>query len=65
MSKYTFDVQSDPDNDDGSCSIFIDNGLGSGAEVCGKIASPKVATFIAAYLNTLQQDQIKEVWDIS
>jgi hypothetical protein len=61
---YTFDVQADPDNDDGSCSVFIDNGQGCGAEVCGKITSPKIALFITNFLNTLEQEQIKEVWDI-
>lgn len=62
--KFTFNVAQDPDYDD-CWSIYLDNGIGAGAEIAGKIHYKTLADDITASLSTLSQDDIKVLFELN
>ncbi len=61
--RYTFTCEPDPDDPE-FWSIFIDNGAGCSAEVCGKIGSEKVARWVHLSMQALTQEGICHLWGV-
>lgn len=62
--QYSFTCEPDPDDPE-FWSIFIDNGAGCSAEVCGKIGHEKVARWIHRAMTELPQEAVCGLWGLT
>lgn len=60
---FTFTLEHDPDDHEFR-SIFIDNGYGTSAEICGKMSSRKFGLFLLGELRKLSQEEIHRLFNI-